>query len=924
MSLCHALFLLFCFDICYSNIFQCSECECDDLGKSIDCRNKSLFEIPANIPKWIETLDFSGNKLTDDPTPLDFSMFPNIVELNLNKNLLHSIPSMQTDVNLTTLSLSHNRILTVNSQKLEKFPSLKNLDLSGNHITELKHGMFPNCSTIKSLNLNNNNIGKIVNISFDGLRSLTELKLNRNNLTSLSTYIFSPLVNLETLEMSQNQLTEITAYSFFNLVNLTTLRIRQNAIHTLNDGAFFRLINLHVLQLDRNQIRNVTKNWLYSLKSLHRLSLSHNAIREIEGDWEDCSNLTDLDLSFNQVPAIEENTFRHLDKLKKLILSNNHIMSISEGAFTHTPELIVLDLNYNKISWTFEDDNNSAFVGLKKLRKLNLAGNMITTIHQNAFLGLESLMELDLQGNPIRTVLSNSFSLTPQLGLLYMNSTWLICDCNIDWLPEWLSLNVKPIPKLKCEYPERLKNQILVDIPRSDFLCVDSPKPRIIEEPTSQVVLADSNVTLSCRAKSSSDRPMSFIWKRHNQEISRILTDSGGEQSAQLNLYNVTFDHTAKYQCIVSNTFGTTYSRKADLSVVVLPVFVKKPSNVTIKVGSNARLECAADGHPAPQIAWRKDGGNDFRAAHERRMRVMPTDDVFFILNVKPTDSGIYTCTANNRAGTATANASLTVLEAPSFIKIMDENKMITTGEAVVLECNASGSPKPKLTWRKDGKQLVKTDRHFFTSQDQLLVITDTVHSDEGVYECEVSNSLGVEKGYTRLTVLQAYAVTGNEENLTGVIMITFVCCAVVTSAVWVVIIYYTSIRARQNNNGPVPVHALKSSASYHSDSKSDHSQSSKDSGTGNSTNRGSNEDLLGAVKCGGTGGGVREPGVGASMDGGEVSLPLLTRALVMPQPCGATIPPPPPSHTRTDHNRCCRHHHANPNSYLCLYLPPN
>ncbi|XP_022196885.1 leucine-rich repeats and immunoglobulin-like domains protein 3 [Nilaparvata lugens] len=917
----HTLFLLFLFHVCNSNIFQCLVCECDDSEKFMNCMNKSLNEIPKNIPDWIEVLDFSGNKLTDVIAPLDFSKFSSLVELNLNKNLLHSIPIMETDVNLTTLSMSHNRISTVSKGRLEKFPFLKNLDLSGNRIDELKHGMFPNSSNIESLNLNNNNISKIVNTSFDGLRSLNELKLNRNNLTSLSTYIFSPLVKLETLDLNQNQLTEITAYTFFNLVNLTTLRIRHNAIHTLNDGAFFKLINLNVLQLDRNLIKNVTKNWLYSLKSLHRLSLSHNAIREIEGDWEDCSNITDLDLSFNQVPAIEEKTFRFLNKLKKLILNNNHITSIAEGAFLHTPELIVLDLNNNNISWTFEDDSNSAFIGLKKLRKLNLAGNMITTIHPNAFAGLDSLMELDLQGNPIRIVLNNSFSLMPQLEVLFMNSSWLLCDCNIDWLPEWLSLNVKPIPNLKCEYPERLKDKTLVDIPRSSFLCVDSPKPHLVEEPTSQVVLAESNVTLSCRAKSSSDSPMSFIWKRHNQEISRIVTVSGVEQSAQLNLYNVSFDHSAKYQCIVSNKFSTTYSRKAELSVVVFPVFLKKPSNVTIKVGSNARLECAADGHPAPQIAWRKDGGNDFRAAHERRMRVMPTDDVFFILNVKPSDSGIYTCTANNRAGTATANASLTVLEAPSFVKTMDENRIITIGEAVVLECNASGSPKPKLTWRKDGKRLFKTDRHFFTSQDQLLVITSTVHSDEGVYECEISNSLGVEKGYSRLTVLQAYAVTGNDENLTGVIMMTFVCCAVVTSAVWVVIIYYTSLRARQNSEAPVPVQALKSSASYHSDSKSDNSNSSKDSGTGNSTNKGSNEDLLAAVKCAG-GSRQAEGEVEGVVGGGEVSLPLLTRALVMPtQACCSNMSQ---SATRTDHNRCCRHHHNNPNSYLCLYLPPH
>lgn len=79
-----------------------------------------------------------------------------------------------------------------------------------------------------------------------------------------------------------------------------------------------------------------------------------------------------------------------------------------------------------------------------------------------------------------------------------------------------------------------------------------------------------------------------------------------------------------------------------------------------------ARLECAATGHPNPQIAWQKDGGTDFPAARERRMHVMPDDDVFFITDVKLDDMGVYSCTAQNVAGSISANATLTVLGLPA------------------------------------------------------------------------------------------------------------------------------------------------------------------------------------------------------------------------------------------------------------------
>lgn len=103
-----------------------------------------------------------------------------------------------------------------------------------------------------------------------------------------------------------------------------------------------------------------------------------------------------------------------------------------------------------------------------------------------------------------------------------------------------------------------------------------------------------------------------------------------------------------------------------------MPSFLKTPMDLTIRTGTMARLECAAEGHPSPQIAWQKDGGTDFPAARERRMHVMPDDDIFFIANVKTEDMGVYSCTAQNTAGSLSANATLTVLgESPHLQRIL-------------------------------------------------------------------------------------------------------------------------------------------------------------------------------------------------------------------------------------------------------------
>jgi len=93
----------------------------------------------------------------------------------------------------------------------------------------------------------------------------------------------------------------------------------------------------------------------------------------------------------------------------------------------------------------------------------------------------------------------------------------------------------------------------------------------------------------------------------------------------------------------------------------VYPSFVKRPANVTVRLGSMAKLECGAKGYPPPEIAFQKDGGENVPAALDRRFHVMPNDDSFIIMDIKLIDMGEYCCSARNEAGEIRACASVTV-----------------------------------------------------------------------------------------------------------------------------------------------------------------------------------------------------------------------------------------------------------------------
>ncbi|GAB1295633.1 Leucine-rich repeats and immunoglobulin-like domains protein 3 [Apodemus speciosus] len=723
--------------------------------------------------------------------------------MKLNNNELETIPNLgPISANIRQLSLAGNSIDNILPEQLEAFPSLETLDLSNNNISELRAAFPP--LQLKYLYINSNRVSSLEPGYFDNLAStLLVLKLNRNRISAIPPKMFK-LPQLQHLELNRNKIKNVDGLTFQGLGALKSLKMQRNGVTKLMDGAFWGLSNMEVLQLDHNNLTEITKGWLYGLLMLRELHLSQNAISRISPDaWEFCQKLSELDLTFNHLSRLEDSSFLGLSLLSALHIGNNKVSYIADCAFRGLSSLKTLDLRNNEISWTIED-MNGAFSGLDKLRQLILQGNRIRSITKKAFAGLDTLEYLDLSGNAIMSLQSNAFSQMKKLQQL------------LKWLPQWVAENnFQSFVNASCAHPQLLKGRSIFTVSPDGFVCDDFPKPQITVQPETQSAIKGSDVSFTCSAASSSDSPMTFAWKKDNEALQDAemenyahLRAQGGElmeYTTILRLRDVGFASEGKYQCVISNHFGSSYSVKAKLTVnTVLPSFTKTPMDLTIRAGAMARLECAALGHPAPQIAWQKDGGTDFPAARERRMHVMPEDDVFFIVDVKIEDIGVYSCTAQNSAGSVSANATLTVLETPSFLRPLLD-RTVTKGETAVLQCIAGGSPPPRLNWTKDDSPLVVTERHFFAAGNQLLIIVDSDVSDAGKYTCEMSNTLGTERGNVRLSVIPtptcdsphmtAPSLDGDGWATVGVVIIAVVCCVVGTSLVWVVIIYHTRRR---------------------------------------------------------------------------------------------------------------------------------
>ena len=85
-------------------------------------------------------------------------------------------------------------------------------------------------------------------------------------------------------------------------------------------------------------------------------------------------------------------------------------------------------------------------------------------------------------------------------------------------------------------------------------------------------------------------------------------------------------------------------------------------------------------------------------------------------------------------------NLQYSTSEAPLFVQHI-EAKLCKTN---MLECMAAGSPKPKLM---AGNTFVETPLHFFSADNQLLIIMETQTQDSDKCMREMSNTLGTQKG---------------------------------------------------------------------------------------------------------------------------------------------------------------------------------
>ncbi|XP_044087155.1 immunoglobulin superfamily containing leucine-rich repeat protein isoform X1 [Neovison vison] len=175
---------LLCWAVLLGLAHSCPEpCDCGEkYGFQIaDCAYRDLEAVPPGFPANVTTLSLSANRLPSLP-----------------EGAFREVPLLQS------LWLAHNEIRAVAAGALAPLGHLKSLDLSHNLISDFAWSDLHNLSALQLLKMDSNELTFIPRDAFRSLRALRSLQLNHNRLHTLAEGTFAPLTALSHLQINDN------------------------------------------------------------------------------------------------------------------------------------------------------------------------------------------------------------------------------------------------------------------------------------------------------------------------------------------------------------------------------------------------------------------------------------------------------------------------------------------------------------------------------------------------------------------------------------------------------------------------------------------------------------------------------------------------------------------------------------------------
>ncbi|XP_054855198.1 adhesion G protein-coupled receptor A3 isoform X1 [Eublepharis macularius] len=262
------------------------------------------------------------------------------------------------------------------------------------------------------------------------------------------------------------------------------------------------------------------------------------------------------------------------DRTVTLILSNNRISELKNGSFAGLNHLERLDLKNNLISAI----DPGAFIGLSSLKKLDLTNNRIGCLSTDIFKGLTNLIRLNLSGNLFSSLAQGTFDHLTSLKSLEFQTDYLLCDCNMLWMQQWLQDRNITVRETRCAFPKSLQAQLVLSVKQELMTCEPPLElPSFYMTPSHrQVVFEGDSLPFQCMA-SYIDQDMQVLWYQDGKIVEtdesqgifveKNMIHNCSLIASALTILNIQAGSTGNWGCHVQTKRGNN-SRTVDIVVL--------------------------------------------------------------------------------------------------------------------------------------------------------------------------------------------------------------------------------------------------------------------------------------------------------------------------------------------------------------------
>ncbi|XP_076265904.1 Down syndrome cell adhesion molecule 1 isoform X34 [Rhynchophorus ferrugineus] len=281
-----------------------------------------------------------------------------------------------------------------------------------------------------------------------------------------------------------------------------------------------------------------------------------------------------------------------------------------------------------------------------------------------------------------------------------------------------------------------------------------APKLQLFTFGDEPIYMGEST-TVNCNL-AQGDLPINFSWMLNGRPVDQvdgINVGSFGKKTSVLGVDSLTDAHAGNYTCIASNLAGTS-SYTAELLVNVPPRWILEPTDKAFAQGSDAAVECKADGFPKPVVTWKRATGvspGDYKDFKPNNPDVKVEDGTLMINNIQKTNEGYYLCEAVNGIGSGLSAVILISVQAPPQFEVKFRNQTSRRGDPAVLQCEAKGEKPIGILWNINNKRLEPKGDNRYTIREEILpngVLSDlsikrTERSDTAIFTCIATNAFG-------------------------------------------------------------------------------------------------------------------------------------------------------------------------------------